>query len=183
MSRSLAEAVVLGKSLNMSFQQLAQGLLVDILAKMIERIMLLTIEKFIIEKIFKQDSKKLDIEKNITKEKKKQVVLQAMLMAMGGGSSGSGGFLGGLIGRASGGAVSKGKPIMVGENGPEMFIPNQTGQITQNARGSGGGATTVNFNINTVDASGFDELLQRSRGTITQLINSAVNERGAKSII
>jgi hypothetical protein len=38
--------------------------------------------------------------------------------------------------------------------------------------------TTVNFNINTLDASGFEELLVRSRGTITQLINNAVNERG-----
>ena len=65
-----------------------------------------------------------------------------------------------------------------------MFIPNSTGQITQNARGgNAGGSTTVNFNINTVDARGFDELLTQSRGTISQLINQAVNERGAKSII
>jgi hypothetical protein len=64
-----------------------------------------------------------------------------------------------------------------------MFIPNSTGQITQSARGTGGGATTVNFNINTVDASGFEELLVRSRGTITQLINNAVNERGSRNLI
>jgi len=177
-SRSIAEAVVLGKSLNMSFKELAQGLLVDILAKMIERIMLLTIEKFLIEKIFKQDTKKLDMEKNITKEKRKQVMYQALLMAMGGGSGG-----GGIPFFAKGGAVSKGQPIVVGENGPEMFVPNSTGQITQNARGTSSKATTVNFNINTVDASGFEELLARSRGTITQLINNAVNERGAKSLI
>jgi hypothetical protein len=43
--------------------------------------------------------------------------------------------------------------------------------------------TSVNFNINTLDARGFDELLVRNRGTITQIINSAVNERGAKSLI
>ena len=88
-----------------------------------------------------------------------------------------------LILFASGGAVSKGNPIVVGERGPELFVPNSSGQINQNARGTGGGSTTVNFNINTVDASGFEDLLVRSRGTITQLINSAVNERGAKSII
>jgi len=182
-SRSIAEAVVLGKSLNMSFKELAQQLLVDVLAKMIERIMLLTIEKFIIEKIFKQDTKKLDIEKNITKEKRKQVMLQALLMMMGGSSGGGSGFnIGGS--HAQGGAVSKGQPILVGEQGAELFIPNQTGQITQNARGTGvGGSTTVNFNINTLDASGFDELLVRSRGTITQLINNAVNERGKESLI
>jgi len=177
-SRSIAEAVVLGKSLNMSFKELAQQLLVDVLAKMIERIMLLTIEKFIIEKIFKQDTKKLDIEKSITREKRKQVVYQALLMAMGGGGGS------GIPGFANGGAVSKGQPIVVGEQGPELFVPNQTGQITQSARGTGvGGGTTVNFNINTVDASGFEELLIRSRGTITQLINNAVNERGKESLI
>ena len=108
---------------------------------------------------------------------------QALLMMMGGGGgSGSGFNIGGS--HAQGGAVSKGRPILVGENGPELFVPNQTGQITQNARGTGnGGATTVNFNINTVDASGFEELLVRSRGTITQLINNAVNERGKESLI
>jgi hypothetical protein len=59
-----------------------------------------------------------------------------------------------------------------------------TGQIAQTARGtSGGGPVSVNFNINTLDARGFDELLVRNRGTITQIINSAVNERGAKSLI
>ena len=88
-----------------------------------------------------------------------------------------------IKGFEKGGAVSKGQPVMVGERGAELFIPNQTGQITQSARGTGGGATTVNFNINTVDASGFEELLVRSRGTITQLINNAVNERGREAII
>jgi hypothetical protein len=73
--------------------------------------------------------------------------------------------------------------IWLESNGAELFIPNSTGQITQSARGTGGGATTVNFNINTVDASGFEELLIRSRGTITQLINNAVNERGRESLI
>ena len=82
--------------------------------------------------------------------------------------------------------VNKGEiHALVGENGAELFIPNQTGQITQSARGTGGngGSTTVNFNINTVDASGFEDLLVRSRGTITQLINNAVNERGKESLI
>jgi hypothetical protein len=88
-----------------------------------------------------------------------------------------------IKGFEKGGAVAKGQPVMVGEQGAELFIPNSTGQITQSARGTGGGATTVNFNINTVDASGFEELLIRSRGTITQLINNAVNERGRESLI
>ena len=68
---------------------------------------------------------------------------------------------------------------MVGEQGAELFIPNQSGQITQSARGNDTGKpVAVTFNINTLDASGFDDLLIRNRGTITQIINNAVNERG-----
>ena len=90
---------------------------------------------------------------------------------------------GSFLGFAKGGAVSKGQPVITGENGPEVFLPNSTGQITQSARGTGGGQTTVNFNINTLDASGFDDLLVRNRGTITQIVNNAVNERGSKNLI
>jgi len=92
-------------------------------------------------------------------------------------------FVDKIKGFEKGGAVSKGQPVMVGERGAELFIPNQTGQITQSARGTGGGGATVNFNINTVDASDFEELLVRSRGTITQLINNAVNEKGREALI
>jgi hypothetical protein len=123
----------------------------------------------------------LAIEKLITKEKQKQ-----MAYSMGGGADIGGSLFGmakSFLGFAKGGAVSKGQPIVVGEQGAELFIPNSSGQITQNARGTGGGSTNVNFTINTVDASGFEELLVRSRGTITQLINSAVNERGSKNLI
>ena len=181
-SRSIAEAVVLGKSLNMSFKELAQNLLVDVLAKMIERIMLLTIEKLIVEKIFKQDNSRLSTEKNITKEKKKQVVLQAMLMAMGAGGGGGGGsaISGGF---AQGGAVSKGKPVLVGERGAEIFVPNSTGQIVQNARGQGGGGVNVNFTINTIDSRGFSDALQENRGTITGIINNALAEKGRSEIV
>ena len=181
-SRSIAEAVVLGKSLNMSFKELAQNLLVDVLAKMIERIMLLTIEKLIVEKIFKQDTKKLQNEKNISREKQKQVVLQAMLMAMGAGGGGGGGsaISGGF---AQGGAVSKGKPVLVGERGAEIFVPNSTGQIVQNARGQGGGGVNVNFTINTIDSRGFSDALQENRGTITGIINNALAEKGRSELV
>ena len=88
-----------------------------------------------------------------------------------------------IKGFQKGGAVAKGQPVLVGEQGAEMFVPNQTGQITQSARGTGGSPVNVNFNISTVDASDFEDLLINSRGTITALINSAVNEKGRTAII
>jgi hypothetical protein len=177
-SQGFAEAVILGKSLSDTFKNMAQTLGVKILSSLIE--------------ILARKSVELALEKLITKEKQKQFFyatsaggkgLFGSIMGLFGGG-GSGLFQGGVGGaRASGGTVSKGQPYLVGERGAELFIPNSTGQITQSARGMGGGTVSVNFNINTLDARGFDELLVRNRGTITQIINSAVNERGAKSLI
>jgi hypothetical protein len=36
----------------------------------------------------------------------------------------------------------------------------------------------VNFNISTVDAQGFDEILLNRRSTIVGIINEATNKRG-----
>jgi len=176
-SKSIAESIVLGKELTASFKALAQQILVNIISKTLERIILLGIEKLLLGEIVNKEAEKDNLIRKQNTNLKRQIMLNAM-------TGGGGSFLSGLFGRASGGSVQKGQPYMVGENGAEMFVPNQSGQITQSARGgSGGGSTTVNFNINTVDARGFDELLTQSRGTITQLINQAVNERGGKSII
>ena len=65
----------------------------------------------------------------------------------------TGGFLSfvkGLTGKAIGGPVQAGQPYMVGERGPEMFVPNQSGTIVPNDKMGGGGITVVN----NVDASG-----------------------------
>ena len=172
-SRGLAESLVLGKKLNMTMKEIAQKILVDIVAFTIQIVIQETIRNAL-----KKDQ--VDNEKKITNELRSQTTemkRQAFLSLFTGGSGG------GLPFMANGGAVSKGRPVVVGERGPELFVPNQTGQITQSARGTSGGQTTVNFNINTLDASGFDDLLVRNRGTITQIINSAVNERGSKNLI
>ena len=84
--------------------------------------------------------------------------------------------------REKGGPVSQGKPFIVGEKGPELFVPNQSGNIIANNK-MGGSPVAVTFNINTVDARGFNELLTNSRGTIVSLINSAVNETGRQAVV
>ena len=162
-SQGIAESIVLGKELKATFKSIAQTLAVGILQTIIE--------------IIARETVLLAIEKAKTVFAQQRALLNAQSNLSGLGS------LKGLFGMAKGGAVSKGQPVVVGERGPELFVPNQTGQITQNARGTSGGQTTVNFNINTLDASGFDDLLVRNRGTITQIINNAVNERGSKNLI
>lgn len=85
-----------------------------------------------------------------------------MLQSMGIPSGSIQSFLS-IPGRAAGGPVSAGAPYMVGENGPELFVPASSGGIVPH--GSGGGITVVN-NIyvtqpfGTADAIG-DAIMQR----------------------
>lgn len=60
--------------------------------------------------------------------------------------------------RAEGGPVSAGRPYVVGERGPELFIPGKSGAIVPNGN-FGGGGPAITY---TIDARGADE------GTIMQ---------------
>ena len=86
-------------------------------------------------------------------------------------------------GRRLGGRMNQGQPYMVGEAGPELVVPDKASNVVPNSQLGGGQPVTVNFNINTVDARGFNELLVNSRGVIVNMINSAVNEKGKAALI
>jgi hypothetical protein len=81
-----------------------------------------------------------------------------------------------------GGIRQAGSPFLVGEKGAELFTPATAGTVTP-AHQMPSGSTVVNFNINTVSAKGFNELLNNSRGMITNMINQAVNEKGKANLI
>lgn len=49
-------------------------------------------------------------------------------------------------GRAMGGPVTGRKPYIVGERGPELFVPNGSGKVVPNGE-MGGGSVTVNQTI------------------------------------
>ena len=182
-SNSLARAIILGEDLGKSFKKMVADALVNTLSVLIEIIIRMGIQKLLGIELGKVEKKQLNTMKQKTAELQKQVALQAILVAMGGGGGG-GKSSSGLFGFfASGGSVPKNQPVVVGENGAELFIPNQAGQITQSARGTGTGSVNVNFTINAVDASGVDKLLIERRGTISRIINESVNERGRNSII
>jgi hypothetical protein len=53
--------------------------------------------------------------------------------------------------RAAGGPVTGGSPYIVGERGPELFVPGRSGSIVPNNQLAGGGDTNVVVNV---DASG-----------------------------
>jgi lambda family phage tail tape measure protein len=63
---------------------------------------------------------------------------------------------------AGGGSMVKDRPRMVGEVGPELFIPSSNGTLVPNNQlDMGGGSTNVTYNINAVDASSFRSMVAR----------------------
>jgi hypothetical protein len=78
-------------------------------------------------------------------------------------------------GKASGGFVSPSQTYLVGERGPELFVPSGTGSIVPNRSLSGGG-TTINLTVNgAIDAEGtartIIDILNRSNARGTQGAN------------
>jgi hypothetical protein len=76
-------------------------------------------------------------------------------------------------GKAAGGAVSSNKSYIVGERGPELFLPNTNGMIVPNNKLSGAGGSVYNITVNgAIDSEGtartIVDLLNRSnaRGTL-----------------
>ena len=70
-------------------------------------------------------------------------------------------YIGGLFGFADGGYIPGNKMAVVGEEGPELFMPAGSGTIVPNFAngGGGGGMTSVTYNINAVDAKSFRQLV------------------------
>lgn len=85
-----------------------------------------------------------------------------------------------LPAKADGGFVAANEPYMVGERGPEMFIPQGAGTIIPNNRmqSSGGGSKTVNnFTINAIDTKSFEDRLYGSSNAVW-----AANQYATKSL-
>jgi len=154
----------------------------DTLRALIQGFINLGITIFVLEPLEEFLRKVFKRQRDINKELRTEIGLRAILALFGGGGGGGIPFL------ADGGPVTKNLPYVVGEEGPELFVPNKSGTIIPNnmmpqADSSSGGSAmggdvTVNFNINTVDAAGMDELLVDRRSTIVGIINQALNQRG-----
>ena len=103
------------------------------------------------------------------------------------------GFLGGLgiplpPGLAEGGPAEKGKPYMVGERGPELFVPKSAGTVIPNDKLAMASASqpqqqqpvvnnyTYNNNINAVDAKSVAALFYENRKSLFGAANQARKE-------
>jgi hypothetical protein len=95
-------------------------------------------------------------------------------LGAGGGQVGKFGTLGpnfGIPQRANGGPVSSGQTYMVGERGPELFVPGRSGTIVANDK-MGGGSTNVVVNV---DAKGSSvEGNEQGANQLGRVISAAV---------
>ena len=112
-----------------------------------------------------------------------QASLRGLLHSTGGGGLGAGlinglsslvGSLLGSPGRATGGPVSAGRPYLVGERGPEVFVPSSGGRIEHVGRG----ARDVRVGITIQSPAPSDpQVLRQSSRQVARAIRSALTER------
>ena len=82
---------------------------------------------------------------------------------------------GGVKYRAAGGAA-----YMIGEQGPEVFVPEVPGRIVPNdeVRQGGGAPINANFTIQAIDSTNMEQTLTAQRGNIIGMIREAANNSG-----
>ena len=90
--------------------------------------------------------------------------------------------------RALGGPVTGGDSFLVGERGPEIFTPNNSGRIIPNNKlnqgGSGGGGNSmsksdVSITINAIDTQTGVAFLLSQKDTISAIFNSSLTSNGS----
>ena len=96
----------------------------------------------------------------------------------GGGLLGIGtGLLGavlGLPGRATGGNVSPNMPYLVGERGPELFVPTSAGRVETSTASAPTRDVRVSINLVTPPGSSSAQSLQRSSRQVASAVRRAL---------
>ena len=98
-----------------------------------------------------------------------------------GGGGGFGGIFSGiasLFGFAEGGNPPINKPSIVGEKGPELFIPKTAGTIIPNGAtpATGGNNTYITNNVTAMDAKSVAQLFAENRKTLFGTVEMARKE-------
>jgi lambda family phage tail tape measure protein len=107
-----------------------------------------------------------------------------ILGAIGGGG-GIFSMIGGLLGFANGGNPPINKPSVVGENGPELFVPRTAGTVIPNGGSGAGGPTagmapinniTNNYNVSAIDSKSVAQFFAENRKTLLGSMQLAQKE-------
>ena len=93
------------------------------------------------------------------------------------------GFFGGKTptGEATGGPVLGGTPYIVGERGPELFVPHGNGTIVPNNQLAGAGANVnVSFNITSWDSRDTLQAISQQAPAIVGIVEQSFRKRGRR---
>lgn len=94
---------------------------------------------------------------------------------LGGALSGLLGSLLGLPGRATGGIVAPDRPYLVGERGPEVFVPTSAGQVLANGGGAPAREVRVAINLNAERGANVPTAMQRSSRQLASAVRRALS--------
>ncbi|MBX7481466.1 tail tape measure protein [Qipengyuania qiaonensis] len=89
---------------------------------------------------------------------------------LGGAIGGAVGALFGLPGRATGGIVSPERPYLVGERGPELFVPASAGRVEANAGTASAREVRVAINLTSPRGTGAPVAMQRSARQVASAV-------------
>jgi phage-related minor tail protein len=107
--------------------------------------------------------------------------IRALFRPAGGGGAGAGllnglaSLVAGLVGppgRATGGPVSGGRPYLVGERGPELFVPSAGGRVETLQQGSRN--VNVAISVNTAAGTGEPQALRQSSRQVARAVREAL---------
>lgn len=99
------------------------------------------------------------------------------------GGGGGGGFLGNIFGaifggfRAGGGPVDAGKAYVVGEKGPELYVPGRAGVVVPNDRLGGGAGGQVDVRVFVDQSGSWAAEVQRISGQVSSAMIVQNNNR------
>ena len=114
-----------------------------------------------------------------------EIAAATLRSAVGGATGGSGGLAslaGGLLstvlglpGRATGGPVAPGAAYLVGERGPELFVPTSSGAIAPMGQTAGGRDVRVSIAVNAASDAAPQALAKSSR-QVARAVARALNQ-------
>jgi tape measure domain-containing protein len=157
--------------LTMDFLEKGKASFKDYATSIVRELIRIAVQKLVIDRMFASFGKLLGKTRDTQIEIKKNLNLPDTIPTKEGG-----GFTG--MGARAGGVDNKGGFLSI-LHPNETVIDHTKQQQAQQVQA----APTVNFNISTVDAAGFDQLLASRKGLITSIINNAMNNQGKMGVV
>ena len=158
--------------LTMDFLEKGKASFKDYATSIVRELIRIAVQKLIIDRMFESFGGLIGRSRDRQIEIRKNLNLPTTIPTNEGG-----GFTG--MGARAGGIDNKGGFLSILHPNETVIDHTKQQQQTQQVQA----APTVNFNISTVDAAGFDQLLASRKGLITSIINNAMNNQGKMGVV